>query len=213
MNGVDKIMLDLSGRPLLSYAVRAFEESPKIDRIVLVLSEQNQTAGKGLVASEGWRKVVGVCTGGARRQDSVRNGIAMLGDVEWTIVHDGARPFIDGPMIARGLAEAARTGASVAGVPVKDTIKRVSAERVVTETVPRDGLWSIQTPQVFRTAILRDAHARVPEDVTDDASMVERAGGAVTIFDGSPDNIKVTTPEDIAIAGAILKARSERAPA
>ena len=207
MAGVDKVFASLRDRPLISYSLGALHDVPEIDDIVLVLSPQNLEQGRELVEASGWHKVREVRRGGDRRQDSVRNGLEALPDVEWVIVHDGARPFIDGELIARGLEEAARTGAAVAAVPVKDTIKSADSELLVTRTLPRDELWAAQTPQVFRKELLAEAHQRVAEDVTDDASMVERVGGKVRIFMGSYYNIKVTTPEDLTVAEAVLNAR------
>jgi 2-C-methyl-D-erythritol 4-phosphate cytidylyltransferase len=136
----------------------------------------------------------------------------MLGETEWTVVHDGARPCVDGAMIETGLREARDTGAAVAAVPVKDTIKAVGTGRVVTETLDREGLWLIQTPQVFRTDLLTAAHEEVSEDVTDDASMLERCGHAVKVFMGSYDNVKVTVPEDVSIVEAVLRGRGRAVP-
>ena len=137
----------------------------------------------------------------------MRRGVESLTDADWIIVHDGARPFIDGDLIARGLEEARHTGAAIAAVPVKDTIKSVDTELFVTQTHLRDSLWAIQTPQVFRRQLLAEAHQRVYEEASDDASLVERTGGKIRIFMGSYGNIKVTTPEDLPIAEAILRTR------
>ena len=126
---------------------------------------------------------------------------------EWVIVHDGARPCVSGAMIETGLAEARKTGAAVAAVPVNDTIKRAGRDRVVTKTLERDGLWAAQTPQVFRTNLLVAAHREVSANVNDDATMVERTGVRVRLFMGSFDNIKVTTTDDFRAAESILRAR------
>ena len=207
MDGVDKVLAPIMGRPLVAYSLQAFDDSPLIGTIVLVMSERNIEEGRRLVEEGGWHKVREVCAGGRRRQDSVRNGLNRVRDTDWTAVHDGARPCVDGDMIARGLEAARQDGSAVAGVPVRDTIKAAGPDLLVDQTFVRDGLWAVQTPQVFRTDLLLQAHRDISEDVTDDASMVERAGRPVRIFMGSHENIKVTTPEDMALAGAILKAR------
>ena len=207
MAGVDKIFVPLMGRPLISYSLEVLQGAPQVRAIVLVLADHNLERGRTLVEENGWHKVGDVCRGGERRQDSVRRGLDRLPDPEWIIVHDGARPFIDLDLVARGLKEAGYTGAAVAAVPVKDTIKSANAEFQVTQTLPRDGLWAVQTPQVFRRQMLDEAHRHIDEEVADDASMVERAGGKVRIFMGSYYNIKVTTPEDVPVAEAILTSR------
>jgi 2-C-methyl-D-erythritol 2,4-cyclodiphosphate synthase len=142
----------------------------------------------------------------------VKIGLDLLGEQpggspEFVAVHDGARPFIEAEMIARGLLTAQKIGAGIAAVPVKDTIK-TAPHRVVTGTPDRSGMWAVQTPQIFRFDVLKTAHEMTSEDVTDDASMVESVGGLVAIFDGSNDNIKITTPEDMQLAALIFERRS-----
>ena len=158
-----------------------------------------------------WDKPIDVCAGGERRQDSVRLGLERLPECEWVIVHDGARPLLDGDMITAGMEAARPTGAAVAAVPVTDTIKMVDADGVVTRTIERDRLWAVQTPQVFRRQLLIDAHRSVTHDVTDDASMTELIGAGVKIFMGSYDNLKVTTPDDLVVARSILSGRKRAA--
>ena len=213
MAGVDKIFAPLKSRPLVSYCLEALHDAPEVDSIVLVLSSRNVEQGQRLVREYGWSKVVEVCEGGERRRDSVAVGLSRLLDSGWIVVHDGARPFVTAELVSRGLAEARDTGAAVAGVPVSDTIKRADSGRFVKETLPRDDLWAIQTPQVFRRQLLAQAHGALSGEFTDDAAMVERVGGKVRIYSGSSDNIKVTTRDDLRIAGAILDARESPRPA
>lgn len=208
MRGIDKIFTPLAGRPLVTHTIEAFNDSPRIGRIVLVLSKAILDRGRRLVKEGGWDKVADVCAGGERRQDSVRAGLDRLTDVEWVVVHDGARPLVDVGIIDRGLDAATETGAAVAAVPVTDTIKRAGPGRIVVDTPPREELWAAQTPQVFRRTVLAGAHERVAEDVTDDAAMVELVGGAVKLFMGSYENIKVSTPEDLAAARVLLESRA-----
>jgi 2-C-methyl-D-erythritol 4-phosphate cytidylyltransferase len=212
MKRVDKTLMPLLGRSLILHSLQVFNDSPLVAKIVLVVSEGNAYRCRQLVARSGFHKVVGICVGGERRQDSVRLGLDLLGETDWIIEHDGARPCVDGAMIETGLIEAQATGAAVAAVPVKDTIKAVGPGHVVTQTLEREGLWLVQTPQVFRTDLLVAAHEEFSEDVTDDASMVERCGHAVKVFMGSHDNVKVTVPEDISIAEAILRGRGRAVP-
>ena len=208
MGGVDKLFAALLGRPVLSYSLQMLQDCPLVDEIALVLSAGNLERGRSLADASGWDKVVEVCLGGARRQDSVRRGLEALPDSGWIIVHDAARPLIDNGLVTAGLASARMTGAAVAAVAITDTVKSADDQLIVSKTVPRDGLWAAQTPQVFSRAVLADAHQRVSETVTDDAEMVERLGGRVRLFTGSYSNIKITTPDDLPIAEAVLRTRA-----
>lgn len=205
MGGVDKIFAHVLGRPLLTYSVDIFDRCAAVHAIALVLRPDLVEEGKALARREGWRKIVAVVPGGARRQDSVEAGIEALGPCEWVVVHDGARPCVSQAIIERGLEAARATGAAVAAVPARDTVKTVGPDQTVLDTLPRDRLWLVQTPQVFRYAILRAAYRSATETVTDDASLVERAGRRVKVFMGSYENIKVTTSEDLAVAEALLR--------
>ena len=208
MGGVDKPFAILGGRPIIAHSLDALHASDHVDSVVVVLSDANIDQGSRLVAEGRYPKVTSICLGGKRRQDSVRQGLERLPDAEWIVVHDGARPLLDAGLIERGLTEARLTGVAVAAVPVKDTIKAADADMVVTQTLGRDTLWIVQTPQVFRSDILSQAHEMVTDDVTDDASMVERVGGKVRLFMGSYENIKVTTPEDLSMAEALFTRRA-----
>ena len=214
MGGADKIMTPVMDLPLIAHSVKVFNECSQVDKIVLVIADDSTEEAQRLVREHGWDKVKDVCTGGKRRQDSVRYGLARIQDCEWAIVHDGARPCVDSALIERGLLEARETGAAVAAVPVRDTVKTASPSQMVSGTISREGLWAVQTPQVFKTSVLSRAHEDVADDVTDDASMVERVGGDIKIFMGAYQNIKVTSSEDLTIAEAILRARAgaEKAP-
>ena len=205
MGEIDKIFTELGGKPLILHSLETLQACHSVTSIVLVISETRISEAEAMVASRGLTKVRSVCAGGKRRQDSVRKGLDVLGDCDWIVVQDGARPFIQRHIVEFGLLEARGTGAAVAAVPVKDTIKTADAKGYVVATVPRDGLWTIQTPQVFRGELLQRAHDEVTDDVTDDASMVERIGVKVKVFPGTDTNIKVTTPADLPVAEAILK--------
>ena len=207
MGGIDKVFLLLGDRPLIAHSLQVFENSPVVDEIAIVLSESAQDEGERMVTDLGLGKVVGVTVGGARRQDSVLRGLKLLPDCDVFMIHDGARPFVSGDLIARGLDAVAETGAATAAVPVKDTIKIVGPDMLVTSTPDRSALWAAQTPQVFESRLLLAAHERNSDDATDDAGMVEALGTAVKLFMGSYENIKVTTPEDVALAEAIYGAR------
>lgn len=207
MLGTDKLFAPVAGRPLLGWTLGAFQVCRAIHEIILVVHKASLARGRELVANGEWPKVAQVCTGGPRRQDSVARALERLSGGGWVVIHDGARPCVTPQLIERGLAEAQHTGASVAAVPVTDTIKMVSPEGLITGTPWRSTLWAAQTPQVFRLDIIRAAYAQAQEEATDDASLVERLGYPVRIFMGDYDNIKVTTPQDLAAAEWILKSR------
>ena len=209
MAGGDKLWAPLTGpdgrsRPLLAYAVAAFQRCAAIERVALVLAHDALARGQDLVRDEGFDKVCAVVAGGARRQDSVRAGLDAAGVAGWVVVHDGARPLVTPELIERGLAAARETGAACCALPVPDTVKEAS-EGVIVRTLDRSRLWLAQTPQVFRYDLLMEAHLQAQGDATDDASMVEALGVRVKLFEGSPRNLKVTTPEDLALVQALLR--------
>ena len=205
MEGVNKTFAELMGRPLIAVTLEPFDSCPLVDEIVVVLARGDLGAARNVLDIHGFAKVSTACEGGARRQDSVLNGLRALEPCDWVMVHDGARPGVSHDLLERGLQAARETGAAVAGVPVKDTIKVAGEGNLVAETLPRDTLWAAQTPQVFRYSLLLEAHARCRQDVTDDAAMVEMMGHPVQMFPGSYRNIKVTTPEDLDVMSALLK--------
>ena len=205
MDGLDKIFSQIGGIPVISYSLRTFAALPVVSRIALVLSEERLKDGRRLATAFGMGKVGAVCVGGERRQDSVRAGLDALGGCDWVAVHDGARPLVDRAVILRGLEAAAETGAAVCAVPAKDTIKVVSEDGAVQETPPRERLWQVQTPQIFRRELLLRAHEECRGDFTDDAAMVESLGASVKAFMGSYRNVKVTTPEDLVVVQALMR--------
>ena len=200
MGDVDKMFASLGGEPLLLRTTRPFQQCSRIDQIVVVVSGENEMRCRPLVTGPDWSKVSDVCLGGGRRQDSVAEGLKRLTDCDWAVIHDGARPLVTVELIERGLEAAKETGAAVAAVPVTETIKVSGEDGSVRETPPRQNLWVVQTPQVFSIKIISDAYQNAGEDVTDSASLVERLGHKVKVFMGSNDNIKVTTPADLALA-------------
>ena len=207
MHGVDKLFAPLAGKPLLVWTIEAFQLCNAIQYIAIVVNEKNLHQVQEVIAEQKWPKVINVCLGGARRQDSVARGLEKLKNCDWVVIHDGARPCVTLQLIDMGLAEAQKTGSAIAAVPVTDTIKLVGPEGIITDTPQRSSLWAVQTPQVFRFDIIKSAYARIQEEVTDDASLVERAGYPVRVFMGDYENIKVTNPQDLAIAEQILERR------
>jgi 2-C-methyl-D-erythritol 4-phosphate cytidylyltransferase len=205
MAGIDKVFAPLGGEPVLIRATRPFQQCSLISQIIVVVAGDKERRCRSLVTGPEWSKVTEVCLGGKRRQDSVAAGLKLIKDCDWVVIHDGARPLVTVDLIERGLEAAQETGAAVAAVPVTDTIKTVDDAGMVRETPQRRNLRAVQTPQVFRFDIIVEAYRRASEDVTDDASLVERLGYQVRLYPGSYDNIKVTTPDDLALAEAILK--------
>jgi 2-C-methyl-D-erythritol 4-phosphate cytidylyltransferase len=205
MGGVDKIFAPLAGKPLLAWVVDAFQRCKLIDQIIVVLSEENLKQGEKLVLARSWSKVSDVCLGGEERQQSVANGMKLLKDCSWVVIHDGARPLVTEVMIEDGLKAAEESGAAVAAVPVTDTIKLADDNNFVLGTPPRKSLWAVQTPQIFRFDIITEAHNKAEGMVTDDAALVERLGHKTKLYMGSYDNIKITTPGDMVLAEILLK--------
>ncbi|MCX6022818.1 MAG: 2-C-methyl-D-erythritol 4-phosphate cytidylyltransferase [Chloroflexi bacterium] len=208
MDGIDKTFASVGGRPLVAWSLAAFAAAPEVTRIALVLRSDLLEQGAALVASRGLSERIVVCAGGERRQDSVAAGLAALGDCDWVLIHDGARPGVTPGLIRAALEAARETGAAVPGLAVTDTLKRVDATERILSTVDRGALRAVQTPQAFRYAIIAGAYAEA-EDVTDDAALVESRGVEVRVFPGLAANLKVTTNEDIALAEHYLNLNGE----
>ena len=200
----DKLFAPLAGRPLIAHTLMVFEVCRAVHTVVLVLAEENLERGCRLVDAAGFDKVVVICPGGPRRQDSVRLGLEALPECRWVVVHDGARPLVTAALIEAGVAAAAETGAAIAAVPLADTLKEVADDGVIRRTLDRGNLWAAQTPQVFDYELLREAHGRAQGEATDDAALVEALGRRVKVFPGSARNLKVTTAADLALAQALV---------
>ncbi len=206
----DKVLLPLAGQPMLAWSLTAIAATPQIGAVVVVAGEHTIAAVEALVQARGFHKVVAIVPGGERRQDSVTAGLAALpGQTEVVLIHDGARPLADPDLFRRCAEAAAAGGAVIAAMPVADTLKRVTdADLVITSTVDRSGLWAAQTPQAFRLDVLQRAFAaNAGADVTDEALLCEAAGIPVRVVPSSSANLKVTHPEDVAVAEALLRAR------
>ena len=203
MGGVDKLFIDLGGMTVLARSILAFTTHPEVDDIVVVASQANDAAVIDLtkrVAS-----AARVVLGGPRRRDSVSNGLeAMSGSTELVLVHDGARPLVDAASIDAAIAGGREHGAAVCAIPIVDTVKRGGEDGMVRGTVSRQGLYLAQTPQAFHIDLLRHAHSFTDIDVTDDAALVELMDAPIVLVQGSPRNIKITTPEDLRLAEAFL---------
>lgn len=206
MQGIDKVMADLGGEPMLLRSVRAFQNSDVIDEIVVVTREDLVEKIQALCAE--FPKVKAVTVGGADRPESVQNGLRCLSDkVRLAAIHDGARPLITDEVIERTVQAAHRYSAAAPGVPVKDTVKVVQGG-LVKSTPDRSTLQAVQTPQVFDLDLLRGALEKAKKDnaaITDDCSAVELLGMSVKMVQGDERNIKVTTPMDLKIAECLLE--------
>jgi 2-C-methyl-D-erythritol 4-phosphate cytidylyltransferase len=203
MAGINKLFAPLGGKPLLAWSVDTCQRYSLVQQIVLVLNDEDLARGQKLKKERGWSKVA-LCPGGARRQDSVREGLRQIRDCDLVMIHDGARPFLTPDLIGDGLNVVGKTKAAVAAVPVKDTIKLAADERLIGETLQRDRLWAAQTPQIFSFDVITRAYENLTAEVTDDASAVERLGHKVQLYMGDYKNIKVTTAEDLALARIIV---------
>jgi 2-C-methyl-D-erythritol 4-phosphate cytidylyltransferase len=206
-----KAFLTLGGRPILAHAVTAFLSHPEVTRVVASVSDL-EAAAKALGREA--RRVV-LVQGGDLRQDSVRQGLRAIGREEIVLVHDAARPLVPRGVIDAVLDGARRDGAAIPALLIPDTVKRVAADGSVAATLVRDDLRLAQTPQGFRADLLRAAYARAEEEGfvgTDDASIVEHAGGRVMVVEGSPENFKITLPADLDRAEALLRSRGGGSP-
>jgi 2-C-methyl-D-erythritol 4-phosphate cytidylyltransferase len=173
------------------------------------LKDKDLARGQKLKKERSWSKVT-LCPGGARRQDSVREGLRQIKNCDWVVIHDGARPFLTPDLIEDGLKIVKDIGAAVAAVPVKDTIKLADSERLIGETLQRDRLWAAQTPQIFSFDMITKAYEYLAAEVTDDSTAVERLGYKVQLYMGDYKNIKVTTAEDLALARIIAREWKEK---
>ena len=209
MAGINKLFASLRGKSVLAWSVDTCQGCSLVQQIVLALNAKDLARGQKLKEERGWSKVA-LCPGGARRQDSVREGLIHISDCNWVMIHDGARPFLTPDLIEDGLKIVGATGAAVAAVPIKDTIKLADSDNLVRETLMRDRLWVAQTPQIFSFDMITRAYANLTTEVTDDAAAVERFGYKVKLYMGDYRNIKVTTPGDLALARIIAREWKEK---
>jgi 2-C-methyl-D-erythritol 4-phosphate cytidylyltransferase/2-C-methyl-D-erythritol 2,4-cyclodiphosphate synthase len=207
----NKVFLPVAGRPILWWTLRAFQRCDAVAEAVLVVGEEDVAAASQLVEAAAFQKVTAICPGGAERGDSVRAGLAHIPpDAGVVAIHDGARPLVTQALITACVEAAERHGAVIPAVPVVDTLKRAGPDETISATVDRAELRAAQTPQTFRRSLLVEAYARAQADGyagTDDAGLVERLGHPVHLIPGEPDNLKVTLPEDMERAAALLEHR------
>ncbi|MBI5740418.1 MAG: 2-C-methyl-D-erythritol 4-phosphate cytidylyltransferase [Nitrospirae bacterium] len=208
-----KTFADLEGIPLLIHTLKGLSSEELITEIVPVLGKDDVGLGYQMVENFGLEKIERIAPGGKERQDSIYNALNLLKENGTSpdsiiLIHDGVRPFIPEGLIKNLITEVQTSDGVIPGLPVKETLKEVSADGMIVSTVNREKLWSIQTPQAFTFGVIRKAYDAAYAEghyATDDAALVERTGGRVKIIPGSPYNIKVTTPEDLEMVEWIIK--------
>jgi 2-C-methyl-D-erythritol 4-phosphate cytidylyltransferase len=206
-----KSFLPIAGRPLVLRTLDRVFAARGVETVVLVIAASELERCRSMLRADPAlsERCWVLEAGGATRQQSARRGLARVGsDCDIVVIHDGARPFVSAGLIERCVEAAAEKGAVVVGLPARDTIKVVSRERWIESTPDRDLLWEIQTPQVFQRELIVEAHARAERQgiqATDDAALVERAGRRVYVLDGERTNIKITVPDDIWLAEALVR--------
>lgn len=218
-SSVKKQYLLMQGRPVLCYALDVFEACPEIQEIILVCGAgEEEQCREQIVKPYGYTKITQIVPGGKERYHSVYEGLKAAGECKYILIHDGARPFVDQGILKRTFSELLKYDACVAAMPVKDTIKLSTAEGLVDQTPPRELLWTIQTPQSFSYEVIRSAYDRLMEQeqkgsvfkITDDAMVAETFTDVpVRLVEGSYENIKITTPDDLLMAELILRRREE----
>ena len=206
MKGTNKQLLSLGGKAVILRSALNFQNTPEVTEIIIAAKEDDKEEIERMCLENGITKLKIVCTGGETRSKSAEKAFAYAGKTLVTAIHDGARPFALPPLISQVVKAAEEYGGAVAAVAVKDTIK-VMKDGFVDNTPDRSTLWSAQTPQAFRTELYREMLAM--GEATDDSQLAERMGIRVKIVEGSYDNIKMTTPEDIALGENIVK-RTEK---
>ncbi|EYE87584.1 2-C-methyl-D-erythritol 4-phosphate cytidylyltransferase [Fervidicella metallireducens AeB] len=209
-NDINKQYIKIGGKEILARTIETFNAIEDIDEIIVVSPEEEiQYCLDNIINCYGFKKVKKVVKGGKERQNSVYNGLKSCSDnTDIVIIHDGARPFVSKEIILRSINEARENGACAVAVPMKDTVKIVDEKQFVIDTPDRSRLYAVQTPQTFKYEIIVSAHNKALNErieATDDTKLIECIGGKVKIIEGSYLNIKITTPEDLIFAEAIIK--------
>ena len=210
--GKSKALLEIGGAPILGYSLRKLANHPEIDRLLLVHRSSDRSDIEALLESEGFGERVELTEGGAERFESVYNGLCRLRESppDIVLIHDSARPFLTERMIEESIAKAGAFGAATVAVPLSDTLKRREGDFLV-ETLPRNELYRIQTPQTFRFDLIWEAHEKLKNhpdpSITDDCMLLEREGFPIAWVAGEETNIKVTTAFDLQVADSLLRRR------
>lgn len=209
--GDDKLLMPIDGTPAVVMSVAAFEHCPDVSEMVIVTRGEKIPVFEKLFREAGFAKPIKIVEGADTRQGSVAKGLAAVSaDSEYIAIHDGARPLVTPAQISACIASAVKYGAAALGAKVKDTIKQVDADNIIEKTIDRSLLWAVHTPQIFEAKLYRRAMQHAAEsgkDYTDDCQLVEAVGQRVYMEPGGYENLKLTTPEDIILAEAIVKRR------
>lgn len=205
---VSKQFIEIEEKPILYYTLMRFEKCKNIDYVVLVLpKEEIDFSIENIIEKYNFKKVRHIVSGGKERQDSVYNGLRVIGHCNVVLIHDGARPFVEDRIIEEGIINAEKHGATACGVRPKDTIKVIDSYGFSSNTLNREELFCVQTPQCFKFETILKAHEYIKDNclnVTDDTRAVELIGYKVFLYEGSYNNIKITTPEDLVFAKNIM---------
>jgi 2-C-methyl-D-erythritol 4-phosphate cytidylyltransferase len=211
-----KVFATLDGRAVWLRSAELFVTHDDVCQCIIVVAPNDQEVFRSRYGANLAFMNVQIANGGRERFESVANALALVkSEAEFVAIHDAARPCLTATLVDSVFAEAKKTGAAMLAVPVADTIKRIDSTNRITETVPRQGLWLAQTPQVFRREWLIEAYAKRAQygkEITDDAQLVEAAGHPVHVVTGGSTNVKITTREDLVLAEAVLKARPKPKP-
>lgn len=215
--GFDKMFALLAGKPVVAHSIAAFEQTKEIDEIIVVSKPERVPEFEDVVRAGKFKKVKSIVAGGAERHNSVWNGLQAVqsNGSEYVAIHDGARPLTTPKLIRECLTAARAHSAACCASPIPDTVKRASMEQMVQESVERNGLWAMQTPQVFHSGLILQAYAGVMarnEMVTDEVSAVQKLGKKIFLLKNEDWNFKITFPHDIELAEHVLSLRSKKSP-
>lgn len=206
---IDKAFLSLGTKPVVLYSLFAFEKCRDIDEVILVVRKDRIDAARQSVRMFGCNKVKKIVAGGTLRQQSVMNGMSEISkESEIVVVHDGARPCVTADLISETITSAKQYGSGIAAVKITDTVKSVDKGMIISETVDRTKLWLVQTPQAFKVSLLQKALTFIEKKkikVTDEASAVELVSKGVRLVAANSSNIKITTPDDLTLAAALMR--------
>ncbi|MCS7187608.1 MAG: 2-C-methyl-D-erythritol 4-phosphate cytidylyltransferase [Armatimonadetes bacterium] len=211
-SNLPKALVPIAGKPMITWTIAAFEQTPVVNAIVLVAPDDSLEEFERLRTENKWQKVFKIIPGGTDRQQSVWKGLqAMPSETEWVIVHDAARPLVKPSLIVSVWEAAQEIGtAAIAALPCSDTVKRTLDGVLIAETLDREQIWLAQTPQVFAADLLKEAHEQAIKDgcsATDDAALVERLGVPIRLVMGDPTNIKITHSVDLILVEALISGK------
>lgn len=202
----------VAGIPLLLYTLKGLHKTRHITEIIPVLRQEDMERGLEIIESRNLYKIRKIAPGGTERQDSINNALKLIKEKCLILIHDGARPLVSCGLIERLLQGIKGFDGVIPGLPVRDTLKEVNSKGLVLSTVKRESFWTVQTPQIFNSLVIKKAYDKAYKKgfyATDDAALVERIGGKIRVIAGDPFNIKVTTPEDLKLAEYLITVRNK----